>query len=119
MIIAYTSKTGNVRRFIKKLNMKAVQITKDMVLSEPYILITYTTGYGQVPDLTTDFLKNNAFFLQGVSASGNKNWGDLFGKSADIISNLYGVPVISKFELAGSQKDVYNFMEGMKAIETY
>lgn len=119
MVIAYESKTGNVRRFVNKLNMRAVEIHEDTVLDEPYVLVTYTTGFGQVPPKVSAFLERNNSLMLGVSASGNKNWGTNFAKSADMIASRYHVPVISKFELSGTMKDVERFKEGVDRIAAY
>jgi protein involved in ribonucleotide reduction len=54
-----------------------------------------------------------------VSASGNRNWGASFAKSADTISSLYDVPVITKFELSGTGRDVDQFMSGVAAIAAH
>lgn len=109
MLIAYDSKTGNVRRFIGKLAMCSVQIEEAMTIDEPFVLVTYTTGFGQVPEKVLSFLAHNHTKLVGVSASGNRNWGTGYAKSADRIAALYGVPVLSKFELAGTKLDVERF----------
>jgi protein involved in ribonucleotide reduction len=119
MLIAYDSKTGNVRRFIEKLKLPAVQIEDTMILDEPFVLVTYTTGFGQVPAKVMSFLKYNHPRLKGVSASGNRNWGEGFARSADRIAEMYGVPVLGKFELSGTQRDVDNFRQGVAAIAAY
>lgn len=119
MLIAYASKTGNVRRFINKLNLPAVPIDETETLDEPFVLVTYTTGFGQVPDNVVSFLERNASKMIGVSASGNRNWGDGFAKSADTISERYGVPVLYKFELSGTQRDVDNFKREVSAVAAY
>lgn len=119
MLIAYDSKTGNVKRFISKVNMRSVQIDPELVLDEPFILVTYTTGFGQVPDSSQHFLKRNASMVRGVSASGNRNWGANFAKSAQIISSLYDIPVISKFELSGTTQDVQYFVKEVQAIASH
>lgn len=59
MLIAYDSKTGNVRRFINKLKLPAVQIEEHMTIDEPYVLVTYTTGFGQIPEKVSMFLERN------------------------------------------------------------
>lgn len=59
MLVAYDSMTGNVKRFIHKLNMPAVQIGEDLVIDEDFILITYTTGFGNVPERVLEFLERN------------------------------------------------------------
>lgn len=119
MVIAYDSKTGNVRRFVHKLNMKTVEINEHMTMDEPFVLVTYTTGFGQVPEKVHSFLERNSSQLKGVSASGNRNWGLSFAKSADTIASMYDVPVISKFELSGTTKDVQRFVEGVNSIASY
>lgn len=117
MLIVYDSLTGNTRRFIKKLHMLSIQLEESMNINEEFVLITYTTGFGNVPLKVERFLENNYEYLKGVSASGNRNWGDSFCASAESISRKYKVPIISKFELSGTNKDVENFKEGVKNLE--
>jgi protein involved in ribonucleotide reduction len=117
MLVVYDSKTGNVKRFINKLNMRSMPIDEQVRLEEPFVLVTYTTGFGQVPEKVNAFLKSNHDLLRGVSASGNRNWGSGFAKSADTISSMYDVPVILKFELSGTSLDTEYFVERVRAIE--
>ena len=119
MIILYDSLTGNVARFTRKLPMEATQIANDMVVDKDFVLITFTTGLGKVPETTKEFLKANNQYLKGIAASGNKNFGTYFAVAADEISNLYHVPIISKFELSGTPTDVNIFMKGLSEIEAY
>jgi len=119
MLIAYDSKTGNVRRFIEKLHLPAVQIEESMTIDEPFVLVTYTTGFGQIPARVQAFLDHNYKKLKAVSASGNRNWGTGFAKSADAISSRYAVPVLCKFELSGTKSDVERFREGLKSVAVY
>ena len=119
MLIAYDSKTGNVKRFIRKLDLPAVQIDETTKLDEPFVLVTYTTGFGQPPAKVMSFLQHNHNRLVGVSASGNRNWGDRFAGSADHIARLYGVPVLSKFELSGTVRDVETFKREVSAVASY
>lgn len=119
MLIAYDSKTGNVRRFVGKLALPSIEIDSEIVIEEPFVLVTYTTGFGQVPEKVASFLSRNHRYMKGVSASGNRNWGASFAKSADTISHQYGVPVISKFELSGTGRDVEHFTNGVASIAAY
>lgn len=119
MLIAYDSKTGNVKRFIHKLNLPSVQIEEAMTIGEPFVLVTYTTGFGQAPAKVLSFLRHNYKRMIGVSASGNRNWGDRFGASADLIARLYNVPVLSKFELSGTSKDIEIFKREVSAVASY
>ncbi|MFF2482793.1 class Ib ribonucleoside-diphosphate reductase assembly flavoprotein NrdI [Paenibacillus sp. NPDC058071] len=119
MLVVYDSRTGNVKRFINKLNMRAMPITENSTVDEPFVMVTYTTGFGQVPERVMSFLKQNGKNLRGVSASGNRNWGNGFAKSADTISEIFSVPVILKFELSGTNQDLEYFVERVRNIETY
>jgi len=119
MIIIYDTKTGNVERFVKKLNLECYRISTLLRESTPFVLVTYTTGFGSVPDTTMRFLDEYSYLLRGVAASGNQNWGDNFAKAADIISELYSVPIIHKFELSGTLTDIKIFKEGLRDLEAH
>ncbi|WP_088549456.1 class Ib ribonucleoside-diphosphate reductase assembly flavoprotein NrdI [Paenibacillus aquistagni] len=116
MRIIFDSKTGNVKRFVGKLDMECTQITPELEIEEPYILITYTTGFGQAPQMTKDFLSRNGRLPLAVASSGNMNWGNNYGRAANLIAEQYGVPVLMKFELSGTQKDVVRFKQGVDQI---
>lgn len=119
MLIAYDSKTGNVKRFIARLNLPAVQIEEQMTVNEPFMLVTYTTGFGQIPDRVNAFLKRNFHQMRGVAASGNRNWGANFARSADLIAEKYQVPVIGKFELSGNRQDILSFESEVTRFATH
>ncbi|MFJ8528684.1 class Ib ribonucleoside-diphosphate reductase assembly flavoprotein NrdI [Bacillus sp. NPDC094106] len=116
MLVVYASKTGNVKRFIGKTGIESIQISSELSVNEKYVLVTYTTGFGAVPEEVSAFLKNNSKDLVGVVASGNRNWGDMFGASADKISKQYGIPVLMKFEMSGTNKDVELFKAKVNEI---
>jgi len=118
-MVVYESKTGNVERFIQRLPMKSMKVSPELKVGEPFVLVTYTTGFGQVPESVTRFLERNSRNLVGVAASGNRNWGQNFALSADIIASNYDVPVISKFEMFGTEQDIETFIEGVKQLETH
>ncbi|MGO1136502.1 class Ib ribonucleoside-diphosphate reductase assembly flavoprotein NrdI [Bacillus subtilis] len=111
MLIAYYSRTGNVRRFVAKTGLPAVEITPNLTLAEPFVCVTGTYGFGQVALPVVDFLAANSAHLAGVAASGNRNWGGNYAKAADLIAAQYGVPVVGRFELAGTDEDVAKIRE--------
>ncbi|WP_370639807.1 class Ib ribonucleoside-diphosphate reductase assembly flavoprotein NrdI [Borrelia sp. RT5S] len=113
MLVVYASKTGNVGRFIAKTGLQDVfQIeTGDETVGEPYVLLTYTAPFGNIPPEVEKFLVNNWKLMVGVAGSGNKNWGDSFCNAVNLIRRKYGVEEILKFELAGNVHDVNNFVE--------
>lgn len=117
MKILFDSRTGNVKRFTEKLSLHCEQITKDTEVDEPFILITYTTGFGDLSAKTRHFLENNHGWLKGVAASGNRIWGDRFARSAHTIADTYGVPIIHTFELSGTSNDVHTFTQGVYSID--
>ncbi|MGR3287980.1 class Ib ribonucleoside-diphosphate reductase assembly flavoprotein NrdI [Bacillus sonorensis] len=111
MLIAYYSLAGNVRRFVSKTGLPAVEIKSDLMLTEPFVLVTGTYGFGQVASTVWEFLADNGDLMTGVAASGNKNWGSNFAKAADLIAEEYGVPIVHKFELSGTTEDVAKVRE--------
>lgn len=62
MIVIYDSKTGNVDRFVKKLNLECYKVVPQLKVNKPFVLITYTTGFGQAPNTTLEFLESNFVF---------------------------------------------------------
>ncbi len=109
MNLIYFSKTGNVQRFINKLHIPHIKIVKgddQMQVKTDTIVLTYTTGMGEVPAEVDAFCKKNNENIKYVIASGNRNWGKLFANSADEISNKYNAQILYKFELSGLSKDV-------------
>lgn len=108
--------TGNVRRFVEKLGIEAIDIENEPIAKEPFVLITYTFGFGEVPQCVNDWLQNNGAMLRGVASSGNRNWGGFFGLAADKISHGYGVPILLKFEQHGTSEDVRAFKERLCEI---
>lgn len=114
MLIVYASSmVGNTRSFAEKLDMGAVDIDGIIEVTEPYILITSTVGQGEVPNKVKEFLKNesNKNYLRGVASSGNRVFQSNYGKSADIISQSFEVPIVLKFELKGAKGDIKRFKE--------
>lgn len=107
-MIAFASRTGNVRYIINKLGLPHIEITNNLIMDEPYLLFTYTDGLGSTPKIVEDFLKINHQYCKGVIASGNSNFGhSVFCKVADTISQQYHIPIVRKIELRGFQND-YN-----------
>ncbi|MBM7029849.1 class Ib ribonucleoside-diphosphate reductase assembly flavoprotein NrdI [Bacillus velezensis] len=117
MLIAYYSLTGNVRRFVAKSGLATVEIKPGLMIAEPFVCVTGTYGFGQVAGTVSDFLADNSDYLAGVAASGNRNWGDNYAKAANVIAAQYGVPVIGRFELAGTDADVRQFIERVNALD--
>ena len=113
MKVVYFSFTGNVRRFIQRTELEdTLEITQANCtdrIEEPYILVTGTIGFGEVPEPVQSFLNHNSEHLEAVAASGNRNWGQNFAKAGITISEDYQVPLLMKFEVQGTNRDVEEF----------
>lgn len=113
MKVVYFSFTGNVRRFIQRTELEdTLEITQANCtdrIDEPYILVTGTIGFGEVPEPVQSFLNQNSEHLEAVAASGNRNWGQNFAKAGITISEDYQVPLLMKFEVQGTNRDVEEF----------
>lgn len=113
MIIYFDSLTGMVKNFSERLGYETRNV-RDLDLNnipDNMFLITRSWGYGKVPISTLEFLNdllasNKLTNLKGVAVSGNKNWGNNFGKAGETIEQDYGIPLILKFEGKGFEKDV-------------
>lgn len=118
MRIVYASRTGNVTRFVQKLALPAQKITSGQEqVQEPCVLITYTTGMGEVPEEIQRFMQHNHQHVLAVAGSGNRNWGKNYARSADRIAQQWNIPVLMKFELSGRPEDVACFLEGAQRLE--
>lgn len=111
-IVYFTSKTGNTRRFANKLDVDSTQITKELIMDQPFVLFcpTYadTSGNHPVPTPVIKFLNQieNRSNLVGVVGFGNRNFGRFFAIASDVISAKCKVPLLYKVELFGMIDDV-------------
>lgn len=104
-MIVFASRTGNVRYIASKLNGDKQEIKEGLVLHQPYLLMTYTDGLGQIPEKVARFLERNAQHCKGVVVSGNRNFGNNFGVAGDKIASLYTIPLVRKIDLRGYPAD--------------
>jgi protein involved in ribonucleotide reduction len=124
MLVFFSSTSENTARFIKKLDVPALRLplkTADAGLvriDEDFILVTPTYGAGSkgfVPKQVISFLnqEENRVRCKGVIGSGNRNFHEDFCKAADIVSAKLQVPVLYRFELAGTDEDVNITQQGL------
>lgn len=105
-MIVYASRTGNVRYIASKLKAEAIEISEELMLNKPYLLITYTDGLGDIPAKVVSFLKQNAKLCKGVVVSGNSNFGHtVYGGAGEEIAARYHIPLVRKIDLRGYQAD--------------
>ncbi|MGG0773840.1 class Ib ribonucleoside-diphosphate reductase assembly flavoprotein NrdI [Bacillus rugosus] len=123
MVITYESKTGNVRRFVKALqqefDVESIEITDDTIINQEFIHITYTIGFGEVPERTLNFINKNKNKIRGVAVSGNKVWGDNYGLAGDKLSAKFHIPLLLKFELSGTKQDLQKIIQEVKLIDKH
>ncbi len=119
MYLVYFSTTGNIKRFIAKLDQNYFQQlvgTQNLKVDQPVIIITPTVGFGQIPDDVEQFCNSNKPFIKYVIASGNRNWGHMFANSGDLIATRYHATLLYKFELSGTSSDVESVKRILETI---
>lgn len=122
MLVFFSSVTENTARMVEKLGVPAARIplkTSDAAefsIDEDFILMTPTYGEGRVPPQVVKFLnfEPNRVRCKGVIGSGNRNFFEDFAKAGDIVSAKLQVPVLYRFELAGTPEDVETIEEGIE-----
>ena len=103
--IAYYSRTGNVRDFVSwYMSDFEYYSIEEMNADNKCILITPTYSFGEVPEEVEEWLEHNADKVVAVVSSGNKNWGNRYGRAGLKLSNRLEVPLLMRFELKGSQE---------------
>lgn len=123
-LVYYSSASGNTARFVARLGWPAGRIPlspRDAMPAPvlPYVLIcpTYAdgTGRGAVPKQVIRFLNDpgRRGLLRGVIAAGNRNFGATYALAGRVISDKCNVPVLYRFELAGTDLDISRVRAGL------
>lgn len=90
------------------------------VVETPFVLIcpTYADGEGRgaVPRQVIRFLNDPSrrAGLRGVIGAGNRNFGATFALAARVIADKCNVPVLWRFELAGTDIDIHEVRAGLR-----
>ncbi len=85
----------------------------------PFVVIcpTYADGQGRgaVPKPVIRFLNDSSrrALLRGVIGAGNRNFGATYALAARVIAEKCGVPVLWRFELAGTDTDIQQVRAGL------
>lgn len=116
LVVYFSTKSGNTKRFVDKLGLRSKQISlnkeESLIVNEPYVLITPTYGggaiTGAVPVQVIRFLNNesNRNLLKGVISTGNTNFGSGFCLAGKIIAEKCNIPNLKDVELFGTPEDV-------------
>lgn len=123
-LVWYSSASGNTARFVARLGLGGLRIpispSDPMPAPDgPYVLVTPTyadgQGRGAVAKQVIRFLNDPArrTLLRGVIAGGNRNFGALFALAGRIVADKCNVPVLYRFELAGTETDIIRVRAGL------
>ncbi|HRM74713.1 MAG TPA: class Ib ribonucleoside-diphosphate reductase assembly flavoprotein NrdI [Paracoccus sp. (in: a-proteobacteria)] len=124
-LVFFSSASGNTARFVARLGLPAgrIPISPDAEMpapDQPYVLICPTfadgEGRGAVPKQVIRFLNDpdRRALLRGVIGTGNRNFGATFALSGKVISDKCNVPVLYRFELAGTDLDIARITAGLE-----
>ncbi|WP_134678714.1 class Ib ribonucleoside-diphosphate reductase assembly flavoprotein NrdI [Paracoccus ravus] len=124
-LVYFSSASGNTARFVARLGYDAERIPASPAEAmpepaSPYVLICPTfadgEGRGAVPKQVIRFLNDPArrAALRGVIAGGNRNFGTTFALAGKVISDKCNIPLLYRFELAGTDLDVARVQSGLE-----
>jgi len=124
----YSQTTNNTRAFVHHYldypkshvhDLRDYDVSKVMA-EQPYVLLTPTYDFGEVPKPVKSFLENNGQHLVAVASFGNKNWGQRFARSGFLVSQEYEVPLLAMIEMRGNEKQGQLLGDKIKALsESY
>ena len=108
MFIVVDSLTGLSMKFAAHLKYPAFRIGHDEIPFDKgeYFLLTRSFNFGEIPISTIEVLRKHHQNCIGVAVSGNKNWGTNYGAAGDKIQQIYGIPLVHKYEGTGFPQDV-------------
>lgn len=124
-LIYFSSASGNTQRFVERLGIEACRIPVSPdepmpVPRQPFVLIcpTYSDGQGRgaVAKPVIHFLNDpqRRALLRGVIGAGNRNFGQFFAHAGRVIADKCQVPLLYRFELAGTDIDLIRVREGLQ-----
>lgn len=104
-MIVYYSLSGNTKAFAKRFEKdgcSVLSIREASALNAPFVLFTPTYNFGEIPAPVERFLTKHSDNMRAVVSFGNMNWGEKYAAAGEKIRNKYGVPLLLKVELRGS-----------------
>lgn len=127
-IVYFSNYSGNTKRFVEKLGIKATQIPvkwnadSPLLVDKEYVLILPTYGAGRgtyaVPLSVIKFLNipGNRSNAVAVIGTGNTNFGEHYCLAAEIISDKLKIPLLHRVEILGTQDDVEQVTERIQQL---
>lgn len=116
MLIVYLSLTGNIRRFIDKLDVESFEInpndfSANIEINQEYIVIVPSYD-DEITNIVSEFIdyKDNVKYLRGIVGSGERNFGEKYYIfNAKDLAKKYNSPLLFDFEKSGTEDDVEQF----------
>lgn len=108
LIYYWSSPTGNTAALAHNIPHTTLPIAPHTRTIQPYILLTPSYDQpkgGFIPKQVERFLEHNSHHMVGVIGTGNRTFGTHYCQSAQDISSKYGVPVLWRVEIMGTEKD--------------
>lgn len=108
--IVYYSISGNTKAFANRFTAdgyEVVPLRQAKGIDRPFVLFTPTYNFGDIPAPVRRFLNEHGRYMKSVVSFGNQNWGAVFARSGDLVSELYAVPLLLKIEMRGGDRE-YN-----------
>lgn len=126
-LVYFSSGSGNTARFVQSLGLPAQRIpirsTDPAPLPlTPFVLICPSYGDGEgkgaVPKQVIAFLNDpdRRRLIRGVIGGGNRNFGAHFAGAAKVIATKCAIPLLYKFELAGTDTDTARVRAGLNTF---
>ena len=126
-LVHFSSRSGNTERFVTRLGLPSLRIPIGMDSDLPettgdYVLICPTfadgEGRGAVPKQVIRFLNDpcRRAGIRGVIGSGNRNFGATFALAGRVIADKCRVPLLYRFELAGTETDLARVAAGLRTF---
>ncbi|MFQ3543448.1 class Ib ribonucleoside-diphosphate reductase assembly flavoprotein NrdI [Halobacillus rhizosphaerae] len=113
MLITFISLTGNVRNFVKSVEMRNLEVDFSnplIEINEDFIIIVPTYD-SEITDIISELIeyKDNIKHLIGFVGSGSLNFDKDYCFNAKDLSNKYDKPLLFTFEFSGTNDDVVKF----------
>lgn len=121
-LVYFSSSSENTHRFMQRLGLPAIRIPlnerepiRRRTLHINRAVLRRRRHCWRGPKTGDPLLNDthNRALIRGVIASGNRNFGDAYGRAGDVISQKCGVPWLYRFELMGTQSDIDNVRKGV------
>ena len=105
MLVVYDSRFGNGKAFAEKLGMPTQSVSE--ALNEECVLVTRNEGFGQITQITREFLDKNKDLVRGVVVNGSMDkHAESYCFAADKIEAEYGITCLSKIDGQGNDEDI-------------